>query len=258
MAGNALMELLDQRLALLMECVVNATKFAKEFGVSANADGTVATDSPSADAHYSLAFFACVKQIQQQSLVRWMDWAEGMAMATKEVLVFGAIMAALMTGESTATAVPAAATTALVATDAKSASAVAADDVGTIPLKMVVCLENNTALGVVELLSTIGFVCRGFCGRAERVGVSVSSVSDPNAVRPLEPKLIDKSLAMALQFAYSDVGALLCAWCARGGVVSPCAGCGVAKYCNVDCQKAHWKQHKPACKLAKAAKDKAL
>mmetsp|Transcript_36632 Transcript_36632/g.81528 ORF Transcript_36632/g.81528 Transcript_36632/m.81528 type:complete len:499 (-) Transcript_36632:621-2117(-) len=32
-----------------------------------------------------------------------------------------------------------------------------------------------------------------------------------------------------------------------------CSGCGLAKYCSVECQRSHWKEHKPNC-TAKAGK----
>jgi hypothetical protein len=32
-----------------------------------------------------------------------------------------------------------------------------------------------------------------------------------------------------------------------------CSGCKVARYCGKGCQKAHWKQHKPVCKMLGAA-----
>jgi hypothetical protein len=32
-----------------------------------------------------------------------------------------------------------------------------------------------------------------------------------------------------------------------------CGGCQVARYCGKGCQKAHWKQHKPVCKMLQAA-----
>ncbi len=115
-------------------------------------------------------------------------------------------------------------------------------------------------------------------GRAERIGVSVSSVSDPNAIHAMDSKLLEKSFSVALQFpvvgqcttpyffflphlpphtlsmrSVSDVNQLLCAWCGRGGVVSPCSGCGLASYCDVQCQKNHWKLHKTACKAARSS-----
>lgn len=34
-----------------------------------------------------------------------------------------------------------------------------------------------------------------------------------------------------------------------------CTGCKFAKYCNVDCQKADWKKHKPVCKATRSAKE---
>jgi hypothetical protein len=32
-----------------------------------------------------------------------------------------------------------------------------------------------------------------------------------------------------------------------------CGGCQVARYCGRECQKAHWKQHKPVCRMLQAA-----
>jgi hypothetical protein len=32
-----------------------------------------------------------------------------------------------------------------------------------------------------------------------------------------------------------------------------CGGCQVARYCGRGCQKAHWKQHKPVCKMLQSA-----
>lgn len=37
--------------------------------------------------------------------------------------------------------------------------------------------------------------------------------------------------------------------CAKEGT-SRCTGCGVVAYCGRDCQKAHWKAHKPQCRAA--------
>ena len=41
-----------------------------------------------------------------------------------------------------------------------------------------------------------------------------------------------------------------CAGCKRiflGGDYQSCAGCRVAKYCDRECQKVHWKAHKKIC-----------
>jgi hypothetical protein len=32
-----------------------------------------------------------------------------------------------------------------------------------------------------------------------------------------------------------------------------CGGCQVARYCGRGCQKPHWKQHKPVCKMLQGA-----
>ena len=39
-----------------------------------------------------------------------------------------------------------------------------------------------------------------------------------------------------------------CEWCGKDDLkLKRCCGCGVVKYCNASCQKAHWKVHKPFC-----------
>ena len=43
-----------------------------------------------------------------------------------------------------------------------------------------------------------------------------------------------------------DAGA--CAHCERHEpTLSSCSRCGLVKYCGRDCQRAHWKEHKPLC-----------
>ena len=43
-----------------------------------------------------------------------------------------------------------------------------------------------------------------------------------------------------------DAGA--CAHCERHEpTLSSCSRCGLVKYCSRDCQRAHWKEHKPLC-----------
>jgi hypothetical protein len=43
-----------------------------------------------------------------------------------------------------------------------------------------------------------------------------------------------------------------CALCGEAAS-KRCSACGVPAYCGPDCQKQHWKSHKPACKAAQAA-----
>jgi hypothetical protein len=35
-----------------------------------------------------------------------------------------------------------------------------------------------------------------------------------------------------------------------------CTGCKFVKYCNVDCQKADWKNHKSVCKTIRSRREK--
>ena len=42
--------------------------------------------------------------------------------------------------------------------------------------------------------------------------------------------------------------------CAVAIALERCAGCHATRYCGVECQKAHWRAHKPACKEAQAAR----
>ena len=36
-------------------------------------------------------------------------------------------------------------------------------------------------------------------------------------------------------------------------ILRGCKGCSTTQYCNVDCQRAHWAEHKEPCKVAKLA-----
>ena len=40
----------------------------------------------------------------------------------------------------------------------------------------------------------------------------------------------------------------LCASCSAPGASAICTQCMTARYCNSECQRTHWKQHKPECK----------
>ena len=33
-----------------------------------------------------------------------------------------------------------------------------------------------------------------------------------------------------------------------------CSGCEIARYCGPECQRAAWKEHKPACKTLQASR----
>ena len=41
---------------------------------------------------------------------------------------------------------------------------------------------------------------------------------------------------------------VLCAYCSAPGARAICTRCMNARYCGSECQRAHWKQHKPNCK----------
>jgi len=44
-----------------------------------------------------------------------------------------------------------------------------------------------------------------------------------------------------------------CINCNVAGHLQKCAGCRVVHYCGSNCQRSHWKQHKPVCKLLRGA-----
>jgi hypothetical protein len=45
----------------------------------------------------------------------------------------------------------------------------------------------------------------------------------------------------------------LCAGCGNFGTLQTCAACLKVRYCSPECQRAHWKTHKPACLAARSA-----
>ena len=50
----------------------------------------------------------------------------------------------------------------------------------------------------------------------------------------------------------------LCANCGKPSAegLRQCAGCKKVRYCGKECQKIHWKQHKPMCKGGNGEKSK--
>eukprot|EP00741_Cyanophora_paradoxa_P011720 tig00020563_g11324.t1 len=47
-----------------------------------------------------------------------------------------------------------------------------------------------------------------------------------------------------------------CAACsAEGTSLKECGRCRAVSYCNAECQRAHWRQHKAACKAAPPAEE---
>eukprot|EP01083_Nonionella_stella_P064191 167079_1 len=42
-----------------------------------------------------------------------------------------------------------------------------------------------------------------------------------------------------------------CATCNKIGATALCSACKCTYYCNKDCQRKHWKQHKKICKMIK-------
>ncbi|KAF9262697.1 hypothetical protein L218DRAFT_929193 [Marasmius fiardii PR-910] len=69
-------------------------------------------------------------------------------------------------------------------------------------------------------------------------------------VRPTEKDFMLSFLLPLGPLSQLDIGRLAnysgCAVCGRK-TVSKCSGCLSAEYCGRDCQKAHWKEHKPMC-----------
>ena len=50
-----------------------------------------------------------------------------------------------------------------------------------------------------------------------------------------------------------QVGKVLCVQCSAFGCPNRCSRCKQVWYCSRECQKAHWKVHKPDCRACPAA-----
>ena len=46
----------------------------------------------------------------------------------------------------------------------------------------------------------------------------------------------------------------MCAGCQAISHLRKCEACGVARYCGRDCQRAHWKSHREACRAVASAR----
>lgn len=96
------------------------------------------------------------------------------------------------------------------------------------------------------------------------VGVTVASSVAGSAVEQLQ--MLGGALgALAHPHACNNIGCTSLLGPSErqlvGGRGTSCSGCRTARYCGKQCQKQHWKQHKPFCKaiaaVAAAACDKA-
>jgi hypothetical protein len=75
------------------------------------------------------------------------------------------------------------------------------------------------------------------------------------APAPLTPELTEVLKAMAISLEQKK-----CFMCSKKGLLT-CSRCRMLNYCSAECQKKHWKQHKPFCKpieTYKAEKTKTL
>lgn len=102
------------------------------------------------------------------------------------------------------------------------------------------------------------------CGNGKLDKTSVTGITRwelafPHAVRaaisplygvPFVENLYDDKFIRDMS---KKAGAEACEVCAAtkaksGGVLLKCSGCHIAKYCSAECQKVHWKVHRPQCK----------
>jgi hypothetical protein len=72
--------------------------------------------------------------------------------------------------------------------------------------------------------------------------------------RHAEDQLVNKTMADAEKpMAISCQAARWCMFCKKDPSPHMCSGCSVACYCSQECQKRHWKSHKPICSKLKNA-----
>ena len=78
-----------------------------------------------------------------------------------------------------------------------------------------------------------------------------SSFATHNIFTLLHPKPIELRLVIMM--------APMCGYCGKSGPnLKQCSACKCMKYCNVSCQRLHWKNHKGECSNIKNIVDNAL
>ncbi len=76
-------------------------------------------------------------------------------------------------------------------------------------------------------------------------GVPVHPLVYRAAISPLYAPPDTSSFVEDVKTALMDESR--CAECGKGGKTLQCTRCRKVRYCSRECQKSHWKTHKPAC-----------
>jgi hypothetical protein len=138
-----------------------------------------------------------------------------------------------------------------------------------IPARRCYCAQHSAITCLDDALS-----CEPLLARFAEQGCNVEAI--------LEPVVVSKFISLMLRSGAlpdTNKGCIRAAGVALLSLATPCAcnnvsgpselplvsgrscvcgGCRVARYCSRDCQRQHWKQHKPVCQALAAASTKAV
>jgi len=210
-------EFINGRMDLLGKLVEMAQSFVTEFSANGEKD------------RYSVVFFRAVEIQKEQAIQKWTAFAENLGIISRQLSLFAQLFTFIAAASSSST----------------SDSSASASSFGT---RAVVMCDNNIVVACSDILTKLGFSCRGFSGSMLQTSIYQVKPGGP-AGSDFEKRHLEKIFASAFKFPPPVLQ--FCSVCQKPDA-KLCSRCQTVRYCSANCQKTAWPTHKAQCKLVKS------